>query len=167
MQKDKIRVISAVLFTIILLLFALYFLFSVMEDKKSRDRYQEFYNQEEDFDVLFLGTSHVFCGISPMDMWEQNGIVSYNLATSGCRIASSYWILKNALDYTNPKVVVLDCAYLLEDKAHKNIGYVHGIFDAMPFNKHKVEAIKDLLGSGERAKQIFFLFLFIIIDGKI
>lgn len=39
-----------------------------------------FFNQPKDYDVLFFGTSHVRYGIYPMELWEEYGITSYNLA---------------------------------------------------------------------------------------
>lgn len=112
--------------------------------KDSAIKFNEFYSQDKNFDVLFLGTSHVMNGVSPMDLWKEYGIVSYNLATPGCRIATSYWTLKNALRHTSPKLVVIDCAYLYDEKVSENTDYNHRVFDSMPLDDLKVKAIFDL-----------------------
>lgn len=137
---------------------------NITERKDSREKFQEFYEQQQNFDILLLGTSHVLNGLSPMDMWEQNGFAAYNLGVAGCRIASSYWILENALQYTTPKLVVLDCAYLMDAKTHQNSNYMHTIFDTMPLGPKKVEALLDLY---EQKKDIVrFLFPFSIYHNR-
>ena len=147
--KRKIKILGSCVVTILLLALMLRYLDRLMERKDSRDKFEKFYEQKENFDVLFLGTSHVHNGISPMDLWEQNGIVSYNLSTPGCRIATAYWTLRIALEYTDPELVVLDCAYLKDEKANDNVNYGHRVFDAVPFGVLKAKAIMDLYDTGE------------------
>ncbi len=163
MKRNRSIILSCCI-TLLLLCLLLCALQQVVKLKTSDIQFDAFYQSEENFDVLFLGTSHVMNGISPMDLWEQNGIVAYNLATPGCRIATSYWTLKNALDYTTPKVVVLDCAYLLDDKINTNINYSHRLFDAMPLTGTKLQALNDLVES--RSARLSFLFPFFIYHSR-
>ena len=81
---------------------------SLFERKYSYTKYYDFYQQKQDFDVLFLGTSHVLNAVYPMDLWRDYGIVSYNMANHSENICTNYWQLRNALQYTKPKVVVID-----------------------------------------------------------
>ena len=67
-------------------------------------------------DVLFFGNSHMGNAVYPMELWRNQGIVSYNLAGFGHRIASTYWVMKNALDEAQPKLVVIDCHSLYFDR---------------------------------------------------
>lgn len=72
-----------------------------------------FYAEEKNsIDVIVLGTSHMAYGFSPMEVYENFGIKSYNLATSVQPIQSSYYIIKEALKYQNPKVICLDASSL-------------------------------------------------------
>ena len=80
----------------------------ITERKESKNKFSDFYEQEENYDVLFIGSSHVLNGVFPMELWKDYGIVSYNLSGHGSRGAVNYWILKNALEYTTPKLVVID-----------------------------------------------------------
>lgn len=132
---------------------------NLLESKDSRLKFAGFYDSEADFDVLFSGSSHVWNGISPMDMWEQNGIVAYNLATSGSRIPTAYWVLRNALEYTDPKLVVIDGCYLLDEKTNSNVYYNHRAFDAMPFGRLKIQAITDLYENKEDIQRYLFPFM--------
>ena len=52
--------------------------------------------ESDSVDVLFLGTSLVMFGVSPMEIYERTGICSYNLATVAQPLECSYYILKDA-----------------------------------------------------------------------
>lgn len=118
----------------------------LMERKASITRFASFFEQEEDFDVLFMGTSHMMDGVFPMELWNDYGIVSYNFGGYGNPLATSYWIMENALDYTAPKLMVIDCFYLSSDpKTNSNFSFLHTSFDAFPLSRTKIHAIKDLL----------------------
>ena len=118
----------------------------LLELKASDEKYADFFSQEEPFDVLFLGTSHVINGIFPMELWNANGIVSYNLGGHSNELATTYWAMKNALDYTSPKAVVIDCLSLRNDiKASRKFSYLHQSLDAFPLSRNKISAVWDLL----------------------
>lgn len=118
---------------------------NVVERKASKEKYAEFFEQDADYDVLFVGTSHVINGVYPMELWKEYGIVSYNLGGHGNEMATSYWVLKNALDYTTPRLVVIDCYMLASDlKVNENPELAHLSLDALPITKTKVQAVRDL-----------------------
>jgi hypothetical protein len=117
-----------------------------MERKSSDFKYVDFFEQDEDFDVLFMGTSHVINDIFPMELWNDYGIVSYNFGGHANQIATTYWVMENALDYTTPKVVVIDCLLLECDiKCSNNFSNLHLSLDAFPTTPTKIRAIIDLL----------------------
>ena len=51
----------------------------VLERKKSYHKLSPFFREEQDYDVLFLGNSHMINGVLPMQLWDEYGITSYNL----------------------------------------------------------------------------------------
>lgn len=68
-----------------------------------------FYSEPKNsLDVLFVGSSNVSKGISPIELWSKTGIPSYNRSTQGQTMWTSYYILKDALNYQSPKVVVVN-----------------------------------------------------------
>lgn len=76
---------------------------------------EQFYNERRNsIDVLCLGSSHTFVNINTKTLWEQFGISSYDLCGSVQPLWNTFYYLKEALEYQNPKVVVLDvyCATL-------------------------------------------------------
>ena len=70
-------------------------------------------NYTQDIDVFFLGTSHMGYGVSPMHLYENNHINTYNLATSGQPFECTAFLVKRlfSLGY-KPKVLVLDVSSL-------------------------------------------------------
>lgn len=147
MKKTILRIGSCIVAFLITVI-GLSVLTSMMERKASDQKYADFFAEEGEFDVLFLGNSHMLNAVFPMEIWRDYGIVSYNLASETSTIETSYWILKNALDYQTPKVVVIDChGSMFGDSKTSTAGisFLHSAFDAFPMSIHKYMAIKDLL----------------------
>ena len=142
MIKTFIRVICF----LFLLILCLWLTNKVLMRKETVPKMADFFSQKEDFDVLFLGSSHVKDGIYPMELWEDYGIVSYNLANTSETVAVSYWNMLLALKETNPKLVVID-TYLLNNKVvYKESAHYHNTFDVYDMSLTKYQAIKDLFG---------------------
>lgn len=145
-MSRKIKIIIGCIVTVCLTGYLLNNLTNLMERKDSIAKYQEFFEQKEDFDVLFMGTSHVMNGVFPMELWEDYGIVSYNFGGHSNQMATTFWVMENALNYTTPQVVVIDCMTLSENrKCSENFSYVHQSLDCFPLSMTKVKAVWDLL----------------------
>ncbi len=117
--------------------------------KDNASKYHTFYEQREDFDVLFFGTSHVEDGVFPMELWKDYGITSYNLGGSGNSVPTNYWILVNALDYANPDLVVVDVANVSFDVKINSISWQQVCMDQFPLSMNKVRAMYDLFDDKE------------------
>ena len=151
----KIKIILCVVITIVLCCGQLFALNNLVQRKSSDFKYHPFFEEKQNFDVLFMGTSHVLSGICPMELWNDYGVVSYNMGGNGNEMATTYWVLKNALDYTTPKLVVIDCLKLGSDKKiADNKEYVHYSFDAFPITNNKKEAINDLFPEENRQEML-------------
>lgn len=151
-KSEWSRAIINVMATLALLCVVLTKLADLMENKYSDNRFDAFFRQEEDFDVLFMGTSHVINGIFPMELWNQYGIVSYNFGTSDSRLPTTYWIMENALDYTVPELIVIDCYYLSSDMKHgNNFSHLYHTLDAFPLSLVKVKTAWDILEEERKA----------------
>lgn len=134
----------------------------ILSRKNSSEKYQPFYNAEENFDVLFFGTSHGCNGFAPMELWDSHGIASYNLCQHSEYMPVTYYQVLNALEHTSPEVIVID-PYLVgaPDKISGNRqdwSYVHDSLDAMPLSITKIKAVMDLMPDLEA--KIEFLFPF-------
>lgn len=145
MVKNKLKHICAVALVVVITVGGLWCASNVTERKESTFKYGPFFEEEENYDVLFMGNSHVLNGILPMELWRDYGIVSYNFGGHGNQLAITYWSLVNALDYTTPQLVVVDCYFLGDNKKTSDyIELTHFSFDAFPLTENKVRAINDL-----------------------
>lgn len=59
-------------------------------------------------DVVVVGDSEGYSGISPMVMWKDRGITSFVCSQSGQRSVEAYYMLKKVLKRQNPKLVILE-----------------------------------------------------------
>lgn len=145
-MKLKMKRIGSVVFTLVLTISMLNTISNIMQLKTSDIKHDSYFEVAADCDVLFYGSSHMVDGVYPMELWNDYGIASYNLAGNGNRIATCYWVMKNSFDYSNPKLVVVDCALLGQIiKADYNFSYLHMTFDAFPFSVNKVKSVMDCL----------------------
>lgn len=145
MKQKWIKIVGCMI-TICLTFFIMAKLTDLMERKSSDEKYADFWKQEADFDVLFMGTSHVINGVYPMELWNDYGIVSYNCGGHSNEMATTYWVMENVLDQTKPKVVVIDCLAISGNRKCSDIfSYLHLSLDTFPFSLTKVKAIWDLL----------------------
>ncbi len=158
-RQIKMRRVTAVICFSLLVILVVGATQKLFERKYSYAKYYDFYQQEEDFDVLFLGTSHVLNAVYPMELWRDYGIVSYNMANHSENICTNYWQLRNALAYTTPKVVVIDL-YAVDGDSKVNEQYLHNFTDAMPFSTLKIEMVRDLLVPEKRMEYLFNLSLY-------
>lgn len=84
--------------------------------------------------------------VLPMELWERYGITAYNIANPTEALPSSYWVLKNALDYKKPKIVIVEMFFAGDEKVtNEKEEFLHNFFDELPLSINKIAAIKDLL----------------------
>lgn len=152
-KKQRMKSVIGCVITLGLTIMLLWYSTDLMERKESDEKYTPFFEQEEDFNVLFLGSSHTINGIFPMELWNDYGIISYNFGGHGNRLATSYWVMENALDYTSPELIVIDCYMLSESyKIVPDSSHTH-VFDAFPLSKTKVSAVFDLLDNKDKTNE--------------
>ena len=81
---------------------------ALLNDKMSRKYAGYFYDSGDDFEVLFFGSSHMFNGVAPLQLYRDTGVFSYNLGMTNEYPSVSYWRMVDALQRQDPKVVVVD-----------------------------------------------------------
>ena len=152
MKSKKVQnIISSVVFAV-LLIAAIVKCADVLEYKEARKKYTPFYESETNFDVIFLGTSHMWNHVLPMELWDEYGIASYNWGYSNCTPAENYYLIQDILKYTSPKVIVIDLYGLTEYEGYNNGKYrtdeieqQHVQFDSLPvYSLNKYKASQDV-----------------------
>ena len=97
---------------------------------------KEFYKEPKDsLDVVFVGDSSIYKGVSPMQLWHEHGIASYNYASPTQRVWDSYYCVKEVLNYQKPKVIVMDTNQIFrEDPTTPE--YQRHLYDNVRMGKH-------------------------------
>lgn len=149
MVKVK-KIISSIVFVILLAL-AIGKCADVLEYKEARKKYIPFFESKTNFDVVFLGTSHMQNHVLPMEMWDKYGIASYNWGYYNCTPAENYYLIQDIIKYTSPKVVVIDIHGIVDYDDFNNGKYrtdrieqQHVQFDELPLSRSKIEASQDV-----------------------
>ncbi len=116
----------------------------------------DFY-QEDEWDVVFFGTSASYCSFNPA-VFDEYGLKSYNRGRQQQPINYTYYYIKDALETSDIDVVVLETLALTYWEGYE-VFTEEGVRDSslndMRYSKTKVEAILDCV---PREKQIGYLF---------
>lgn len=150
-----------VLLTVLLTVSGILGLSDLLEAEASDYKYIPFFEEKNDFDVLFMGTSHVINAVFPMELWNDHGITSYNFGGHANEMATTYWCMMNALDYKTPKLVVIDC-FLIDSDAKVSIHpeYLHYSLDAFPLSITKIKTAYDLVDNDRRLELLWNFSIF-------
>lgn len=107
---------------------------------------KSFYDQKKNtLDVIFLGTSHAYTGISNWQLWDEHGIASYNFSNSSQPLQMTYFMLEEVIRVQKPKLIVIDLFGLVLPLNEASVGLSHTNLDYMPLSKTKVKAINSLI----------------------
>ena len=178
-KKTLFNIIKSIIF-IAVLTCCILLAIMVLRRKDSQYKYGAFFDKakNDQIDVLFIGSSHVINAINPVVLFDKYGISSYNMGGHGSVMQATYWELREALQYTRPKYVVVDTFLLQKDYQYLDLMYedsddsdrkssieqLHLNMDVWPLNSLKAEAIRDLIYDEDVQKE--FLFDFLIYHGR-
>ena len=119
-----------------------------------------FYSEPKDtIDVLYVGSSPLLRGVSPMVMWEEHGFTGYVRASALQAPAVSYGLLAESLKYQSPELVVLLCdnIFLDYDYAEREGDLRRGL-DGMKMSKYKLDIIREGTAADERQSMLSYAF---------
>lgn len=155
-MKKRARAFFWVCMTVVLFAAGMLFLTRLTDPGNAYKKNAEFMKDSAAYDVLFFGNSHMIYAVYPLELWNDYGMTSYNLAGFGSPLPATYWTLKNALHEANPKLVVVDC-YSVErdDKAGS---FTHWQTDHLPLSVDKVRMINDVVEDPENRLEYFWRF---------
>lgn len=101
----------------------------------------EYYEEDKDFDVIFIGDCEVYENFSPVKLWNEYGINSYIRGSAQQYIWQSYYLLEDTLRYETPKVVIFNVQSLQYGKS-QNEAYNRMTLEGMRWSMSKVNAIR-------------------------
>ncbi len=141
--------------------FSLIVVSNILKRKDSDIEYQVFYEKSDEYDVLFFGPSVIHYGIFPMQLWNDYGITSYNMANDSERLAMTYHHIKNALDYSTPEMIVVDLTAMgwagtTRDNSLKD----HNFLDSVPLSRNKIDEVVTIFNKEDRLQYLFTWYIY-------
>ena len=107
--KNTLSVIAVLLVFAIVLTFATMILKpKYMTDLVEGSMISQYYREDKNHDVIFVGDCEVYANFTPMEMYREAGITAYVRGSSQQLIWQSYYVLKETFEYESPKAVVFN-----------------------------------------------------------
>ena len=156
-MKTVKRFAGAVCFLLILVLLIDRLTF-ITRNKNEANLVLPYYDEPENsLDVVFVGSSHIMCGIYPMELYHKYGIAAYDYTSSALVLPQAYYQVVEALKTQTPEVLVLDVSGIIYGNV--KVGspeYVHVQFDNMKWSFNKIAAINDLIEDPSDRLEYYF-----------
>jgi hypothetical protein len=115
-----------------------------------------FYNEEPDsFDVMFFGSSHMYCSVDPAVFYEETGLKSYVFATQQQPLWITYHYMIEALKTQRPELLVVETHMAVQEEDYMDEATNHTAIDPIPMSKNKLDMIFASVPKGERRFYIF------------
>ncbi len=135
-----------IIIIVIIATVAFYLLNQLLEPKYMTDLVEgsmisQYYEEAKNHEVIFVGDCEVYANISPMVLYEKQGITSYVRGSSQQMIWQSYYLLKETLQYEKPKVIVFNVNAMRYDKPVSE-AYNRLTIDKMKWSKEKYDMIQ-------------------------
>lgn len=156
-NKLKKRIIIAAVLAAIIIGGFLAAKVEFVKDAYAIDRYNKFWDDPGEYDVWFMGSSHMYYSVQPMMLWDEYGIKSYDIACQSSTLALTYWTLMCGLRQATPDAVVVDVYHIDMDYKVVNMrDKVHRGFDAVPLSMTKAQAVNDLFETIREKREYLF-----------
>lgn len=116
-----------------------------------------FYNEEpQSMDVVFFGSSHMYCSVDPAIFREETGYNSYVFATQLQPLWITYHYIIEALKSQRPELIVVEINMAAHDEGiYLDEATNHTAIDPIPMSLNKIRMINSSAPRGERRHYIF------------
>lgn len=146
MKTGKVKQLALAGVTGALILISLWLLQKLVTPKYMSDVTEgaliaEYYKEEKDHDVIFIGDCEVYENFSPYVLWKEYGINSYIRGSAQQLIWQSYYLLEDTLRYETPKVLVFNVLSMKYGMPQKE-AYNRMTLEGMEWSSSKIKAIQ-------------------------
>lgn len=150
MLKKSIKILTCII-TVVLafILLNLLFMPTYIEENTDGRITAEYYREKSNVDVIFVGSSTVQAGISPMTMYREFGITSYDRSNSSQVIPVSYCMISDAIKRNKPELVVMDVGFLYQPDDYVDEASSRKSMDSLKWSKAKIECINAIMDDSE------------------
>lgn len=112
-----------------------------------------FYNEpENEFDVMFFGSSNTYCSFNPLVLYDKTGIKSYVFATQQQPVWATYAYMTDALKTQKPQLLVMDVLMFSKSEEYYDDGVNYSFMDDMPLSANKIRLAAVSAPKGERIR---------------
>ncbi len=159
----KIKTLLPVL-AVILVFFALFSLVSAilspkyMTDLVEGSMLSQYYREDKNHDVIFIGDCEVYANFSPMELYREKGITAYIRGSSQQLLWQSFSVLEEALTFETPKAVVFNVNAMRYGEPVKE-EFNRLTIDKMRWSKQKI----DIIQSSMTEEETFLSYVFPIL----
>ena len=145
-KKSAAKRVGCILLCAALIIGSLWFLQQLFMPKYMHDIVEgamiaEYYQEEKDHDVIFVGDCELYENISPQVLWDEYGINSYIRGSAQQLIWQSYYLMEETLRYEKPKAIVFNVLSLKYNEPQKE-AYNRMTLDGMRWSMSKVHSIE-------------------------
>lgn len=158
-MKNKIKLLLEILLYVVVFIFVFdrVSLLLVRKGNGYGSDVLNFYEQENNsIDLLVLGSSHAYSSFNPYLIEEKTNLKAYNFSTQQQPLWITYYYLKEALKYQNPKYVVLEvhmAVALGNDYAEEQVN--RDAIDKMRMSFNKIDVIRNSVEKDDRLSYYF------------
>lgn len=126
-----------------------------MGDVREGAMIAEYYQEEKNHDVVFVGDCELYENISPVVLWEKYGINSYIRGSAQQLIWQSYYLIEETLTYETPEVIVFNVLSMKYDEP-QNEAYNRMTLDGMKLSASKINAVQASMTEEESLVEYLF-----------
>lgn len=153
MKDNFLYLVKCVCFFILLGLIVLS-VYDVLKWKDTTGEYlssvEQLYATPEDLiDVVFVGSSHCYCGIHPAILWKEYGIAAFDMSVSAQDKNSSYHDLIELYKTQNPSVIYVDLHALTYDQ-HLVVANVYRNYLSLKTSQNSIALVNKYIEEEER-----------------
>lgn len=116
----------------------------LLKSEDGINQFQAFYKQPENsIDVIFSGSSKVYCDIATGVLWDNYGIAAFDLGGAEAPSWVSYYHLKEALKTQKPKVICYEVSVsAMYDMVTQANNWASDNSYGMKWNKNRIDLIR-------------------------
>lgn len=152
MKKVK-QIIAVICFCSLVYLCSQFFRYILVDDTSSYTRIMmhELYEQEENIDILFVGSSHCYRAFDTEIMDAAFGKNTFNAGSSSQSIDASYYLIKEAAKYNDIEQIYLELYFVKTlDEAFKERKQMTSTYIISDYMKPSFDKLKFLLNASSK-----------------
>lgn len=152
-MKKRVIIIRCIGFGLSFLLVFLGFQFVLQPNWKNENhlsyiRARLFYQENPSPDVVFIGASHIYRGINPLILFQEQGIASYDFGSGTGGIDGYRLYTEEAIRTHGPQLIVIDAHNIYRPMNSEVV--TRRWFDPIPLSYPKMSAVSSMMKNNEQ-----------------